>query len=197
MREEAKLTRDVEGIVIPDGHKMTLFKDSLVTITQALGGTFTVYTDRGYMVRIDGKDSDALGKDVVTDKANSYPESRHGEGSQSPRQCHPEPKDLTLEEQVWEQLKSCYDPEIPVDIVNLGLIYDCQVTRLPDALHEVSIKMTLTAPGCGMGDILKNDVETKILALKGVKTVHVEMVFDPPWDQSRMSDEAKIKLGLM
>ena len=102
-----------------------------------------------------------------------------------------------LGESIVKVLKSIYDPEIPVDIVNLGLIYDCQVKKISDDQHEVSIKMTLTAPGCGMGDVLKQDVESKVLKVTGVKTVHVEMVFDPAWDQSRMSEEAKVKLGMM
>ncbi|MBI2027129.1 MAG: putative Fe-S cluster assembly protein SufT [Deltaproteobacteria bacterium] len=188
MREEALLKNDVEATVVPDGHKITLYKDTYVTITQALGGSFTVMTDRGQMARIAGKDAAALGKTL--ESIIPAPGAQHTS------------RDLpiaviTVDEKVWEQLKTCYDPEIPVDIVNLGLVYDCQVTKLADDQYEVSIKMTLTAPGCGMGDILKQDVESKVLGIQGVKTVQVEMVFEPVWDQSRMSEEAKVKLGMM
>src|SRR3989344_5293090 len=171
MREEVVLKRDVEAIVVPDGHKITIFKDTYVTITQALGGTFTVYTDRGQMCRIDGKDADALGKTFL-DMTSGV--------KQAPAENHSGNPEITVEEKVWDKLKTCYDPEIPVDIVNLGLVYDCSVKKLVPGengeQYEVAIKMTLTAPGCGMGDILKNDVESKILSIAGIKTVQVEMV---------------------
>ncbi|MBI2608924.1 MAG: putative Fe-S cluster assembly protein SufT [Deltaproteobacteria bacterium] len=175
-REHVQLTRKVEAIVIPDGYKVDLEKGSEVTITQSLGGAFTVTTDQGYMVRIDGKDADALGK--VVEKAGI-------QGSK------------TIEEKVWEELKTCYDPEIPVDIVNLGLVYACNVVTLENGKYKIDVRFTLTAPGCGMGDILKSDIESKLLNIDNVEMVDVAIVLDPPWDQSRMSEEAKLKLGLI
>jgi len=176
-RENVQLTRNVEVVVIPDGYKMDLEKGAHVTITQSLGGSFTVTTDRGYMVRIDGKDADALGKEL------------------DPRTENQAPK--TIEEKVWEELKTCYDPEIPVDIVNLGLVYSCNVVTLENGKYKIDVRFTLTAPGCGMGDILKSDIESKLLNIDNVEMIDVEIVLDPPWDQTKMSEEAKLKLGLI
>ncbi len=174
--EPVKLKRDVTAVVIPSGEKMLVKKDAEVMITQALGGSYTVTTHEGHMVRIEETDADALG--FESKKSESVAEVR------------------TVEEQVWDELKTCYDPEIPVNIVDLGLIYKCDIQK-SDLSYDVRIEMTLTAPGCGMGDILKGDVEGKILKIPHVRLCDVQMVFDPPWDQTRMSEVAKVKLGLM
>jgi probable FeS assembly SUF system protein SufT len=174
-REEVSLARDTDAIQIPDGTRARLAAGMRVLITQALGGSYTVMTDRGAMYRIDEKDADALGKAVPT----------AADGSEAG----------SLEEQVWAKMKRCFDPEIPVNIVDLGLVYDCQLTPLPDGVQRVDVKMTLTAPGCGMGDVLAQDVKTKLEDLPGVAEANVEVVFDPPWNQSKMSEAARLQLG--
>ena len=175
-QEPVKLKRDVTAVVIPSGEKMLVAKDTEVIVTQALGGTYTVTTHDGHMVRIEERDADALG--FQAKKSESSEEER------------------TVEEKIWDELKTCYDPEIPVNIVDLGLIYKCDIQK-HDHNYDIRIEMTLTAPGCGMGDILKSDVEAKILKIPNVRLCDVQMVFDPPWDQTRMSEAAKVKLGLM
>lgn len=181
--ELVTLDRDVAAILVPIGSTLMLPAGTQVRITQALGGTFTAITDSGYMVRIAGKDADALGMEPPTDtRATPLDTSVTKE---------------ELEEQVWEQLRTCYDPEIPVNIAELGLIYGCEVTPHPEGAHTVDIKMTLTAPGCGMGDILASEVDAKLRALPGVRDVNVELVFDPPWDLSMMPESARLALGLM
>ena len=177
------LSRDCEAIQIPSGQKVSLSAGTQVRITQALGGSYTVTTDQGYLVSISGKDADAIGKEAPT-------ASLVGGGSTAET-----PADL--EKLVWDQLKTCFDPEIPVNIVDLGLVYHCQVTPLPEGGNKVDVKFTLTAQGCGMGQVLKGDMESKILSLSGVKDVDIEVVLDPPWDQSMMSDATKIQLGFM
>jgi probable FeS assembly SUF system protein SufT len=149
-----------------------------VEIAQSLGGDFTVTTDDGGLFRIAGKDADALGL----------------EPSAAPAAAVEGPFDA---QKVWEQLKTVFDPEIPVNLVDLGLIYRCEAVPLPDGSHRVEIDMSMTAPGCGMGDVLKEDVRRKIQGLPGVREVRVEVVWDPPWDQSRMSDAARLQLGWM
>ena len=171
-----KLKRDVTAVVIPSGEKMLVKKDVEVMVTQALGGSYTVTTEDGHMVRISADDIDALGFSV--EKKEDKQESQ------------------TIEEKIWDELKTCYDPEIPVNIVDLGLIYKCDIQK-HDHEYDVRIEMTLTAPGCGMGDILKSDVETKVLKIPSVRLCDVQMIFDPPWDQTRMSEAAKVKLGLI
>jgi probable FeS assembly SUF system protein SufT len=180
--EQITLRRAVDAILVPYGDTMPLSAGMKVQITQALGDTFTVVTDEGYMVRIAGKDADALGKEP-------------------PVKAPTGPVDTTvtreaLEEQVWDQLRTCYDPEIPVNIAELGLIYGCEVTPHPEGGHRVEIRMTLTAPGCGMGDILASEVDAKVRALPGVRDVNVELVFDPPWELSMMPESARLALGL-
>lgn len=177
--ELVTLTRDCEAAVIPAGTPMTLPAGTQVVITQSLGGSYTVYAG-GSLLRVDGRNADALGKEA----AGSAPDKAlSGDGK-------------VQEEQLWEQLRSCYDPEIPINIVELGLIYDCRVLPL-DGGNRVEIKMTLTAPGCGMGEILKQDVEHKLRSVANVTEVQVDMVFEPPWDQSRMSEAAKLQAGLL
>ena len=175
------LGRDCEAIQIPSGQKVSLSAGTRVRVTQALGGSYTVTTDQGYLVSISGKDADAIGKEVEASQAEKLTAA---EGSD-------------LEKLVWDQLKTCFDPEIPVNIVDLGLVYHCEVTPLPEGGNKVDVKFTLTAPGCGMGQVLKDDMESKILSLSGVKDVGVEVVLDPPWDQSMMSDAAKLQLGMI
>jgi probable FeS assembly SUF system protein SufT len=180
-RETITLSRDCEAIEIPYGTKTVLPKGTQVMVEQSLGGSYTVLTDRGAMVRIDGKDCDALGL------------SAEGESEEQPQSVATTTKEL--EEQVWEQLKTCYDPEIPVNIVDLGLVYGVVVKEIEGG-YKVDVTMTLTAPGCGMGDVLKEDADTKIAAVPGVKERSVELVVDPPWDPSRMSDAARLQLDM-
>ena len=180
--ESIILSRDCEAIQIPSGKKVMLPAGSQVTVTQSLGGTYTVVTGQGDMVRIANRDADAIGKEAEASQAEKLTVV---EG----------PADL--EKLVWDQLKTCFDPEIPVNIVDLGLVYHCQVTPLPEGGNKVDVKFTLTAQGCGMGGVLKADMQSKILNLSDVKDVDVEVVFDPPWEPSMMSDAAKIQLNMM
>lgn len=176
-QETVKLKRDVTVILVPFGSQVTLPKDTEVTIAQSLGGTYTITTP-GAMYRLESKDTDALGKTNL-----SFPIAEN--------------ENITLEDKIWARLRSCYDPEIPVNIVDLGLIYGIDIT--PDATDNkfnVVIRMTLTAPGCGMGPIIAADAKEKTLSLSEVKSVEIELVFDPPWDRSMMSDQAKLELGM-
>ncbi len=178
--ETIKLVRDCEAILIPAGTKITLPKDTQVMVTQSLGGSYTVLAN-GSLARISSKDADALGKKSEISPSTTPPENSG-------------PFDEKL---VWEQMKTCFDPEIPVNIVDLGLIYDCHATPLPEGGNRVDVKMTLTAPGCGMGASIAADVENKIRTVPGVKEVKVELVWEPTWNQSMMSEVAKLQLGLM
>jgi probable FeS assembly SUF system protein SufT len=182
-RERVTLLREVEGTLIPSGSPIPLAEGSDVVITQSLGGTYTVTTDQGVLVRIDGEDADALGKGPT-----APPSSGSAAGDGSPR---------SVEEAVWEQLRTCYDPEIPVDIVELGLVYHCAAQPLPGGGDRVEVKFTLTAPGCGMGDVLKADVVRKIQRLPNVAEVDVEVVFQPQWNPNMMSEAARLQLGMM
>jgi len=179
MREARTLSRDIEVAAIPYGDKLTLTAGTTVYLTQALGGSFTVMTDQGYMVRIEGKDGDAIGEEPTKPLTEADLAGR------------------SVEQLAWEQLKTCFDPEIPVNIVDLGLVYKCEAAPLPQGGEKVTVQFTLTAPGCGMGDYLKQDVEQKILGLPGVKEADVQVVLDPPWSQTMMSDAARLQLGLM
>ena len=178
--EPVTLTRDVEAAIIPVGDRVTLKQGEQAFITQMLGGSYTVIVN-GNMFRIEGKDADALGLEVAAKPAAS--------GAPVTQE--------QLEKEIWNQLRSCYDPEIPVNIVDLGLIYDCHITPLAAGGHRVDVKMTLTAPGCGMGPMLAQDVQNKVLGLEGVEDVAVELVWDPPWNQGMMTEEAKLQLGLL
>jgi len=177
--EMMKLIRDCEATQVPSGEKLTLAKGTQVKITQSLGGTYTVITEQGFMVSIAEKDGDALGKEVV----------------QAPKIDESKLTDDVIEKLVWEQLKTCYDPEIPHNIVDLGLIYDCQISSAKEG-RKVDINMTLTAPGCGMGDWLAQDARTKILTIPTINDVNIEIVFDPPWDQSKMSPALRRQLNM-
>ena len=179
MREEVTLTRDCKAVQIPYGYDVPLTEGEKVTIVQALGGSYTVMTERGMMVRVAGEDVEALGK-----QASSVP------------QIDGEVTKEKLEELVWDQLRTTYDPEIPVNIVELGLVYLCELTPLEDGSYKVKVKMTLTAPGCGMGPVLAEDVRGKIMKLPNVKDADIEVVFDPVWDRNMMSEAAKLQLGM-
>ena len=177
--EQTTLSRDVIGTLIPQGTKVELPEGAQALITQALGGSFTVQVE-GHLFRLEGKDADAIGK--VASELPKLPEN---------------PSDADLEKAVWEQLKTCFDPEIPINIVELGLIYECKVDALADSNRKASIKMTLTAPGCGMGDILVNDVREKVLQVPKITEADVQLVFDPPWTREMMSEEAKLQTGML
>lgn len=180
-REDVVLTRDVNAITVPDGLSTTLNQGSIVTIHQALGNNYTVVTEYGHMVRIASEDADALGKEqhclhtLVTDTSTE-----------------------AVEQNCWEVMKTIYDPEIPVNIVDLGLVYYCRAKPSTDnaTLNDVHVMMTLTAPGCGMGPVIQGDVEKSIKALPGVARVEVEVVLDPPWSRDMMSEVAQLQLGL-
>lgn len=175
------LSRDCAAIMVPSGEQILLSAGSTVWLTQALGGSYTVMTDRGYPVRIDGRDGNALGLTPLEDT--------------NLLETTVEPS-TSIQEQVWNQLRSCFDPEIPVNIVDLGLIYDCQVSELSSGGHRAVVRFTLTAQGCGMGQFLKEDIKRRLLALPGMNEADVELVWDPPWNQSRISEHAKHQLGI-
>lgn len=177
--EPFSLQRDVDAVIIPAGERLILREGTSGFITQALGGSFTVYVE-GNLFHIAGTDADALGKEPV--EPPKVPENA---------------TDEDIENVIWQQLKTCYDPEIPINIVDLGLIYRCDITTMPNGQRSVNVDMTLTAPGCGMGEILVQDAQEKIAIIPTVADVMVELVFDPPWNQSMMSDEARLQTGLM
>ena len=177
--EPFSLQRDVDAVIIPAGERLILREGTSGFITQALGGSFTVYVE-GNLFHIAGTDADALGKEPV--EPPKVPENA---------------TDEDIENVIWQQLKTCYDPEIPINIVDLGLIYRCDITTMPNGQRTVNVDMTLTAPGCGMGEILVQDAQEKIAIIPTVTDVMVELVFDPPWNQSMMSDEARLQTGLM
>ncbi|MFQ5659930.1 MAG: putative Fe-S cluster assembly protein SufT [Gammaproteobacteria bacterium] len=179
--EPITLKRDCEAILIPSGTPVSLKRESVVFITQALGGNFTVNIN-GNLAQIAAKDADALGYEA--DNSGMAGESGQAvDGS-------------LLEELVWNELRTCYDPEIPYNIVDLGLVYDCTITPIKDGGNRVDIVMTLTAPGCGMGEFLAEDVRSKVAALANVSEVNVALSFDPPWNQEMMSESTRMELGL-
>jgi probable FeS assembly SUF system protein SufT len=178
---EKILTRDCEAVRIPSGELRLLPKGTVVMITQALGGSYTVATPDG-LARISDSDADALGLESLA----------AGRGEHVPQ------AGIAVEpESVWAELKTCYDPEIPVNIVDLGLVYDCTVDQADGAPADVRVKMTLTAPGCGMGPVIAREAEQKILGIPGVGSAAVEVVWDPAWNQSMISEVGKMKLGLI
>jgi probable FeS assembly SUF system protein SufT len=178
--ESVTLTRDVDAAVIPVGTKVTLQKGEQAYITQSLGGSYTVIVN-GNMFRIEGANADALGIELS-----------HAPLTASAAPATPE----QLEKQVWDAMKACYDPEIPVNIVDLGLIYDCKITPVGETSNKVDVKMTLTAPGCGMGPTLAQDVQNKLLSLESIDEANVELVWEPQWNQGMMSEAARLQLGL-
>jgi len=175
MSEAIELKRECDSIEIPSGVRRILPASTRVRISQFLGSGYTVFTDMGCMCRIDGRDADAL-------------------GLTPPPQLAPNTETVFDEKLVWNQLRTVYDPEIPVNIVDLGLIYSCEITQQDDG-KKIDIKMSMTAPGCGMGNVLKADVESKLSRLPEVKAVNVQVVFDPPWNPGLMSEAAKLQLG--
>jgi len=175
-----ELKREIVATTIPYGQKTTLAKGSQVEITQELGGSFTVLTDYG-LLRIEGKDSDALGRESATPVVSTVDMPTDAKA---------------VATQVWDAMKTCYDPEIPVNIVELGLVYENKVEPV-DGGYKVDVKFTLTAPGCGMGPILQTEVREKVLAIPGVKSANIEVVFEPQWTQAMMSDAAKLQLGMI
>jgi probable FeS assembly SUF system protein SufT len=186
VNDEITLKRDCEAVLIPAGTKVTLQAGERVVITQALGGSYTVIIN-GNMARIEARDADALGQSPAPETAPVTP-------AQLPAATDGAKLD---EEQVLAQLRNCYDPEIPVNIVDLGLVYDLQILPLPAGGNRVEIKMTLTAPGCGMGPVLQQDVETRVASIPGVKEAAVFLVWDPPWNRDMLSESAKLELGMM
>jgi len=176
------LKRDCAAVMVPSGEKMILSAGSSVWLTQSLGGSYTVMTDHGYMARIDGHDGDALGLPGLAEiKAENLAAAENAE---------------EIQKLVWNRLRSCFDPEIPVNIVDLGLVYDCAVASLSDGGYRVVVRFTLTAQGCGMGQFLKEDIRSKLLATPGIREAQVELVWDPPWNQSMISGSAKQQLGI-
>tara|TARA_X000001036_G_scaffold440096_1_gene494389 strand:- start:865 stop:1413 length:549 start_codon:yes stop_codon:yes gene_type:complete len=176
--EKIILSRDCDATLIPFGNAFTLKKGDEVKITQALGGSYTIMA-RGSLFRIESKDADAIGKDVV--------------------KITKEQSEITgyaTEEEIWEVLKTCYDPEIPVNMVDLGLIYSCELINEKSGGTNIEIKMTLTAPGCGMGPMLVDEVKAKVSGVKNVKEVNVELVWEPQWSQDMMSESAKLDTGM-
>ncbi len=176
--ETVTLERDCEAFVVPAGVPVKLRKGRTVTVTQSLGGDVTVNAD-GNLLQIPASEADALGEGYGEDPGESVDKS------------------APLEQQVWDVLRTCYDPEIPVNLVELGLIYECGISELLDGRTRVDIKMTLTAPGCGMGPVIAESVKNKVKALPDVDDAGVEIVFDPPWSREMMSEAAQLELGIL
>jgi probable FeS assembly SUF system protein SufT len=178
------LERECEATLIPSGDRVMIPAGTDLRVMQSLGGNVTVQSEAtGQLLRIAAKDAGVLGEEYA----------------QAAKALEPEPAaDGAFDEaRVWDQLRTVYDPEIPVNIVELGLVYQCKASPLPEGGQRVDIEMTVTAPGCGMGPVLVEDVRSKVSSVPGVKEAHVELVWDPPWDQSRMSDVARLELGWM
>jgi probable FeS assembly SUF system protein SufT len=182
MYEETTFTCDCDVVVIPDGYETTIPEGAIGFITQILGGNFTVQMTNGYLVRVAGKDAEAIGREVeappeatVDDDGNLVVDS----------------------ETIWARLRTCFDPEIPVNIVDLGLVYECEVEATEEETYKVMVRMTLTAPGCGMGQVLVDDVTYAVKNIPGVVDTDVDLVFDPAWNPDLMSEVAKLELGLM
>ncbi len=177
-REVVVTTREVEARLVPSGTEIMIPSDTFVTITQSLGGSFTVAVN-GNLARIEGHNADALGKKPLESSFDT-------------------PEDGTVNEnQVWEAMRNCYDPEIPVNVVELGLIYECEIQNGTEDGNHVYVKMTLTAAGCGMGPVITEDVKTKLEHVPNVDKVTVELTFDPPWNNDMLTDEAKLELGML
>lgn len=178
-QERKKIERDVEAFLIPSGDKVTINKGEIALITQALGGSYTLMVN-GNLFKIDGKDADAIGKEVL---ATSEANVNNSEVEVN-------------EQQVWDQLKTVYDPEIPVNIVDLGLVYDCKLKK-DDKGTVVNVQMTLTAPGCGMGPVITGEAKHKVEGIPGVGIANVELVWEPAWNRDMMSETALLQLGIL
>ena len=183
-RQAVTVLRDVDIMGIPSGWHASLPVGTPVIIQQRLGGAFTAMTPTGGLVRIEGKDADALGEEFV-EEARKYAAERAA-AAEGPFD----------EEKVWDALREVYDPEIPSNIVELGLVY-LVAAEAVEGGHKVKVVMTLTAPACGIGPVIVDDARRRVLGVPGVKEAEVELVFDPPWDPSRMSEAAKLQLGFM
>jgi probable FeS assembly SUF system protein SufT len=181
--EQITLSRDVEATIVPAGDPVTLKQGEPAQLTQELGGSYTIVVN-GNMFRIEHKDGDALGREVEKTTIRSASGTSMSEDE--------------LETEIWNQLKTCYDPEIPVNIVDLGLIYDCAIEPMESADGKrIDVKMTLTAPGCGMGPMIQQDVQNKLMCIEDVEEANVELVWDPQWNQGMMTEAAQLQLGLM
>lgn len=180
--EPITVSRDCDAILIPAGTPIILPEGSPVIITQALGGNYTVNIN-GNLAQVAAKDADALGFEVPPSAVASKAPAKGNGGVD--------------EELIWDQMRTCYDPEIPINIVDLGLIYDCKITPLETGGTRVDIVMTLTAPGCGMGEFLAEDVRQKVAIVPGVSEVNVELTFDPPWNYDMMTETARLETGLL
>jgi probable FeS assembly SUF system protein SufT len=177
--EPVRFERDCAAVLVPQGDVVTLPAGSVGYITQALGGSYTVFVE-GNLFRIAGNDADAIGKEPI-----------------EPLELPPGASDETVEQLVWKQLRTCFDPEIPINVVDLGLVYEAVVTHREDGQRLVEVKMTLTAPGCGMGEILVDDVRNKLELIPTVAEADVELVFDPPWNRNMMSEAARLETGML
>jgi len=177
--EPVRFERDCAAVLVPQGDAVTLPAGSVGYITQALGGSYTVFVE-GNLFRIAGHDADAIGKEPI-----------------EPLELPPGASDETVEQLVWKQLRTCFDPEIPINVVDLGLVYEALVTHREDGQRLVEVKMTLTAPGCGMGEILVDDVRNKLELIPTVAEADVELVFDPPWNRNMMSEAARLETGML
>jgi probable FeS assembly SUF system protein SufT len=180
---EFTLSRDCEVVLIPSGQKFTIPAGTKGVITQALGGSYTIATSYG-LSRIAEKDLDALGVEKPAAKAEPKAAAAKTNGAVS-------------EDDVWNQLRQCFDPEIPVNIVDLGLVYDCRLIKKDGGGTKVEVKMTLTAPGCGMGPAIAHDAQSKILTIDGIDEADVQLVWDPPWNQNMISEAGRMKLGMI
>ena len=187
--QQRSLTRDVEAVQIPSGEPLQLPALSKVYITQQLGGSYTVMTDFG-LARINGEDADALGPDIAEEAAEAKEKAAAEKAAQSTGEAPDE-------EAIWQQLRNVYDPEIPVNIVDLGLVYSMNVTETESSGYAVEVQMTLTAPGCGMGPAIAEDAKQKVLLVPGVDAAEVNLVWEPAWDQSMISEEGRMVLGLV
>jgi probable FeS assembly SUF system protein SufT len=176
--QPCQFERDCEVVMIPTGDEVTMPAGTVGYITQALGGSFTVFVD-GSLFRVAGTDADAIGKEPV-----------------QPPALQEDATEADVERLIWDQMKTCFDPEIPVNIVDLGLIYGCDVATADDGGRKVAVQMTLTAPGCGMGPILVEDVRSKILLIPTIGNVEVELVWEPPWNHMMMSEAARLETGM-
>jgi probable FeS assembly SUF system protein SufT len=176
--EPVVIMREVDAVMVPSGQAIRLKMGLAGYITQALGGSFTLYIE-GNLYRLSGEQADAIGKEIVR-----------------PPQLPPNATEEDVRELAWQQMRGCYDPEIPINIVDLGLVYDCRVQMGEDQTRRIDVVMTLTAPGCGMGDVLVQDVREKLAAIPTVSQVNVELTFEPPWSQSMMSEAARLQTGM-
>jgi probable FeS assembly SUF system protein SufT len=177
--EPIVVSRDVRAVIVPAGVEVKLKTGSVGYITQALGGSFTIYVE-GNLFRIAGIDGDAIGKEPLR-----------------PPELPAGATDDDVNRVVWDQLRTCFDPEIPINIVDLGLVYECNITPNPERTRDVAVKLTLTAPGCGMGEVLVADIRDKLKLIPTIRNADVELVFDPPWNQSMMSEAARLQTGMM